>query len=211
MTKERPYEELNTLTNPQVPHGNCYYLKGSSHTTPSEDLMAQVVGKAAEISNAGKFRSAFLFEYFSLEKVNSVPVSATAFRRDLSSNILMQLVWDGKYPERTGEARVVMKDMVDIVLKAQGMLNQGAQTAYTNYGHGKSTKVPALSGDANHTRLAFLDIEMPAESYAHPSGDHQATGSLAAFASNYPRLQELKKKYDPQNIFNRWYPITPAA
>ena len=145
MTKERPYEELNTLINPQVPHGNCYYLKGSSHTTPDEDLMGQVIGKAVEISNGGKFRPGVLFEYFSLEKVNSVPVPATAFRRDLTSNILMQLIWDGKYPERTGEARVVMKDMVDMVLTAQGMLGDGAQTAYTNYGHGKSHKMSDLS------------------------------------------------------------------
>ena len=64
---------------------------------------------------------------------------------------------------------------------------------------------------ANDMGWLFVDIEIPAESYAHPSGDHQATGSQAAFASNYPRLQEIKKKYDPENIFNRWYPITPAA
>ncbi|TCD66653.1 hypothetical protein EIP91_001071 [Steccherinum ochraceum] len=30
------------------------------------------------------------------------------------------------------------------------------------------------------------------------------------FRENYPRLQAIKKKYDPDMIFNKWYNITPA-
>ncbi|KAG8901313.1 hypothetical protein FRC01_009880, partial [Tulasnella sp. 417] len=30
------------------------------------------------------------------------------------------------------------------------------------------------------------------------------------FGSNYPRLQEIKKKYDPDMVFNRWFAIQPA-
>ena len=30
------------------------------------------------------------------------------------------------------------------------------------------------------------------------------------FGSNYPRLQAIKKKYDPDMVFNRWYPIIPV-
>ncbi|KAG9041019.1 hypothetical protein FS837_012816 [Tulasnella sp. UAMH 9824] len=29
------------------------------------------------------------------------------------------------------------------------------------------------------------------------------------FGSNYPRLQEIKKKYDPDMVFNRWFAIQP--
>ncbi|KAI5898048.1 FAD-binding domain-containing protein [Schizophyllum commune H4-8] len=32
----------------------------------------------------------------------------------------------------------------------------------------------------------------------------------ATFGAKYPKLQHIKKKYDPENIFNRWCPITPA-
>ena len=32
----------------------------------------------------------------------------------------------------------------------------------------------------------------------------------ALFRENYPRLQELKKKYDSENIFNKWFAITPS-
>jgi FAD/FMN-containing dehydrogenase len=30
------------------------------------------------------------------------------------------------------------------------------------------------------------------------------------FGTNYPRLQQIKKRYDPDNVFNKWFPITPA-
>ena len=34
--------------------------------------------------------------------------------------------------------------------------------------------------------------------------------AMKVFGDNYPRLQEVKKKYDPELVFNRWYPIIPA-
>ena len=30
------------------------------------------------------------------------------------------------------------------------------------------------------------------------------------FGDNYPRLQKLKKQYDPDMVFNRWWVIAPA-
>lgn len=32
----------------------------------------------------------------------------------------------------------------------------------------------------------------------------------AVFGENLPRLRELKRKYDPDMMFNKWYPIPPA-
>jgi hypothetical protein len=40
-----------------------------------------------------------------------------------------------------------------------------------------------------------------------------STGAKAEvlFGENYARLQTLKKKYDPDLLFSKWSPITPAA
>ena len=38
-----------------------------------------------------------------------------------------------------------------------------------------------------------------------PDKVHQLWGN------NYPRLQQIKKEYDPSVVFNRWFPIQPAV
>ena len=42
-------------------------------------------------------------------------------------------------------------------------------------------------------------------------GGHVADKAQALFGSNYPRLQQLKKKYDPEMLFAKWFVIQPAA
>ena len=55
--------------------------------------------------------------------------------------------------------------------------------------------------------LSDLD-DTPDEDSADGIVKNKAEG---LFGKNYPRLQELKKKYDPENIFNKWFAITPSA
>ena len=31
-----------------------------------------------------------------------------------------------------------------------------------------------------------------------------------AFGENYQRLSEIKRVYDPEEVFNKWFPISPA-
>ena len=31
------------------------------------------------------------------------------------------------------------------------------------------------------------------------------------FGDNYARLQKIKKKYDPDVVFNRWFVVTPSV
>jgi len=37
------------------------------------------------------------------------------------------------------------------------------------------------------------------------------TDASVVFGGNYGRLRKLKRKFDPENVFNKWYPIEPAG
>ncbi|KIM25712.1 hypothetical protein M408DRAFT_26037 [Serendipita vermifera MAFF 305830] len=36
-------------------------------------------------------------------------------------------------------------------------------------------------------------------------------GARTLYAGNYPRLQDVKRKYDPDMMFKSWYPIRPLT
>ncbi|KAF6742867.1 FAD binding domain-containing protein [Ephemerocybe angulata] len=123
LAKEIPYEELNGLMGTELDHGKSYYLSGLSQKKPCYEATVELI----QIG----------FEYMSQAKVNSVPVSATAFRRQLAYNILCNIQWDGEGPDRTDEARLLAREMTEIILRGQGTLSEAEKQGYTNYGHGK--------------------------------------------------------------------------
>lgn len=102
---------------------------------PDVGSITEVLKKSEEIAKRGDFATGMMFEYFPLGKANAVPVSATAFRRELGSNLLTLVHWEG-HPEKTGEARDLANELIDIVMKGPGALTK-SQQGYTNYGHGK--------------------------------------------------------------------------
>lgn len=60
----------------------------------------------------------------------------------------------------------------------------------------------------------FIDDGLTYERLKDPeavTGDKKFDKARLAFGENYGRLQQLKRKYDPENIFNKWFPIVPAA
>ena len=44
----------------------------------------------------------------------------------------------------------------------------------------------------------------------HKDGVAPAEKIQMLFGKHYPKLQGIKKKYDPDMMFRRWYLITPA-
>ncbi|KAG8981806.1 hypothetical protein FRB93_008360 [Tulasnella sp. JGI-2019a] len=65
--------------------------------------------------------------------------------------------------------------------------------------------VSSSSTGSAQTSIGFLN-------YADILGSENETDANArrAYGSKYPRLQELKRKYDPEIVFNKWFCIRPA-
>ncbi|TFK28951.1 FAD-binding domain-containing protein [Coprinopsis marcescibilis] len=199
--KEIPYEQLNGLQNAMVDHGRCYYLKGTTQKTPNVTSMSDILVKLAQGAQEGHFAPAALHEYFNLDKVNTVSDSVTAFRRGLDPGVLIVLSWDSDVSaEKTDKARAFANEIVEIVARGQ----DGQASSYSNY-------ETDAAGGSNGDRV-IEDSESPASSVEGNSkwpADFDAKAK-AGFGPNYPRLQKVKKQYDPELFFNRWYPISPA-
>ena len=58
----------------------------------------------------------------------------------------------------------------------------------------------------SYTFTDSYDIPSPAAGTAEADANPEVL-----FGENYARLQRLKKQYDPDLVFFKWFPITPQA
>ncbi|KAG5651068.1 hypothetical protein H0H81_010003 [Sphagnurus paluster] len=162
-------------------HGQAVYPKGSAHSKIHYPSIAQAYEKAISFSGP-ELQVHLLFDYFPLQKVMSVPPSATAFRRDPTPSFLVIALWKENSEENTARGREITHEIARIVAGGQVGLTEAQSFGYANYDQEVVTGEKELVLDKART----------------------------AFAENYPRLQAVKKRYDPDCVFNKWFAITPA-
>lgn len=144
------------------------------------------------------------FEYVSMKKVLDIPNSAMAFSgRGSDLNVLAVCTWpaDENTPENEKKAKegvAAFSKIVEAEGKEDDVSGSSAEPrAYGNYCKCCHFIVSLLPHFSLEPRLA--------DGGATTSADK----AKQLFGSNYPKLQQLKNKYDPKNIFNKWYPIIP--
>jgi len=191
-TKEIPFEALNGLHNDRCPDRKGVYTRGVLHEKPNVQHVRQAISVLLQAYQEHALRPAIVFEHFPLHKVTLVPRDKMAIRRDPTSNVMIVLAWEGKsvaddgFSEKEREAEVgrakkIAQQLVEIITSQQ----QPEMEEIHGIGY-SNYNTDALSGSADErARLVF--------------------------AENYPKLQRIKKRYDPDNVFNKWFPITPAA
>ncbi|KAH0579527.1 hypothetical protein H2248_002381 [Termitomyces sp. 'cryptogamus'] len=180
-TKEIPYEELNTLQNQTQFHGQGMYMKGIAQRKPDFESITKAFDHVQKVSGP-EFKANILFEYFPLAKINAVSSNSTAFRRDPTSSVLVLMNWKENTEENAERGRIVAHELANFIVDGQQGVSPTQILGYSNYDPG------AVSGKK----------------------DVMSDKAKAIFADNYPRLQKIKKRYDPDNIFRKWFPITPA-
>lgn len=177
-----PYEKLNTLHNPKVDHGECYYLTGSTQREPSSTSIREAMERLSQVASEGYRWIGIMVEYHGLDKVNAVSPTATAFRRPRTPNIAIAISWSPNSDDgtRNQKARQLGKELDRIF-----------------------TKADAIPGSVH---LGYINYDMDPDAPREANDEKARNG----FGENYARLQKVKKQYDPDNFFNRWFPITPA-
>jgi len=174
LTAEIPFENLNALQNPNVQPGKNVYMKGATQVEPKSDVANKVFDAMQQMTESGDLRVAFMFEYFALRKVRSVPSDATAFcSRGPQCNVVFFGSWENDTPELSKKGKEAAHALTSLVMAVE-----------------KPPKPDENKGYSNYDDVALADID--------------PTARRKLYGGNYERLLEIKQKYDPTMFFSKW-------
>ncbi|EMD40453.1 hypothetical protein CERSUDRAFT_80123 [Gelatoporia subvermispora B] len=181
MSKEIPFEKLNEVQNHLAVHGRNNYEKGTYHS-PNFDLP----GRAARTYELVKrFHEMGKFETFIACELFPMG-KVNSVPNDATAfrrGRRTNVITNLTWDDDEPGKYALAKESASQLIATMGDVNPAEAVGYGNY-----------SSDA-----------LPAQ------GTIAEDRSRILFDSNYPRLQELKRKYDPDMVFNKWFVVTPAA
>lgn len=196
MTGETPYEKVNGLQNPNVQHGRRVYMRGVTQLEYTPAVTKRAFERMCELSDAD-MRITMIFELFPLAKINSKSNDAMAFNlRGPASNVLCMSIWDEDSPEFADRGYAGCHAMTKAISDAELKPETSITRAYGNYGMFRLLPFDYLR--TNHDTCPVGDERLESDK------------SRKVFGENYPRLQSIKKKYDPEMVFSKWFAIVPA-
>lgn len=169
-------------------------MRGALRDTPLKSITLEIFDRVAEISESGEFEAFMITEFVPHEKINAVPAGKTPYRRNLPGNACAVLHWSTNTPGIVEEAKRLTSDLASMV-KIPGM-------SYGNYSKLDFTAKPPTTSTKR-----FLGPDSEALATA---GAVSPIRTAELFRENYSRLQNIKRKYDPEMVFNKWFVITPA-
>ncbi|KAG9048170.1 hypothetical protein FS837_000588 [Tulasnella sp. UAMH 9824] len=178
---ELPYVQLNSMMNQASAHGGRKYMKGV--TVQPKLTLETAKALLATMNESVKDNPGFLVTGCQFEYV---PKSA------ITSVPLESTAFTGR---GTGRECLLFAMYTDPSLdtRARDTIRDWSHvlsersTIATHGGKGDEAYVPSYTNYDPEPRSAAL-----------------------AFGSNYNRLREVKRRYDPENVWRKWYPIEPA-
>ena len=188
--------------NADLGRGQCRLLKALSHIKPHFPSAKKVLDTVASLANS-EVHPIVLLEYTPFKKIQSIPNGTCAFERSDFNHGITLMTWKNDTPENLVLARSIGRELANIVAIGQREYLGQVEQGYGNYG-----TLVYIFRIQRLPYLIFSDLDHGPE---EEDGVVVKDKAEALFGKNYPRLQELKKKYDPENIFNKWFAITPCA
>lgn len=184
ITETIPYLKLNTMQNQFAGHGHYRLLQGNFIPAASEGLPVALVANTFSewfkfvTENPAAAQSVSIIELYHPVKWSSVATDATAYvHRKPTYNIVHAVVWSD--PAFTEQVSIATLALDKAFVDSRDKLF-----------------APELVGQGGYTN--YLDTE---------SGTAKKEVVHSRFGTNFPRLVEAKRKYDPSNLFGRWFAI----
>jgi hypothetical protein len=222
LTREMPYEELNGISvSPRAASvklilslavqsvvlgpGVSNYLKGTALIKARYEPTQQCFTRLLELSEGPEFDIFIGFEYLPLTKVMQAGPDATAYVRRGYPNVINIIRWKDNTPENLEIARTIGQELIGIIAKSNIGAGAAVNLGYGNYGMGM---YPFAFTNRLTTLIVFQDAEghLPEDVEGFP---YSGKAHLL-YGEHYPKLQALKKQYDPDVVFSNFFVITPA-
>ncbi|KXS94244.1 hypothetical protein AC578_10101 [Pseudocercospora eumusae] len=183
----QPYPKVNALV-PTI-QGMRSSMKGAAYLMPVRpEFVLELVSKYDEFlgQTPDAMASLVAFEYYDATEMTKRDVGSFA-NRGYHLNGLVMPTWSSA--EHDAKCRQWARDMSNM-FKVE-LESQGQET-------GAGVEGAARRGKKGATML-------------YGNYDQYDEISKDVFGDNYERLQGIKAKYDPTNMFNKLFPITPAS
>jgi len=180
-TKQIPYEEVNAQ-NPML-HGVGRLIKALSHSKPHLPSAKKALDRIVALASS-EIEPVVILEYTPIKKIQSVPNGTCSHIRPKFAHGLTLMTWKNNTPENLALARSIARELATIIAVGQQEYLGHVEQGYGNYDQDR---------------------------FEEEDGVVVKDKAKSLFLDNYPRLQELKKRYDPENIFNKWFAITPSS
>ncbi|KAL1706737.1 hypothetical protein EV121DRAFT_289123 [Schizophyllum commune] len=179
-----PYDEVNGILAKVFPPGGCDYQKSIACPIPTASLTNELIEKIDEFDASGGPSLLAVFYAWPQHAVAKHRQQECAFRHNLHPELVFIAQYTDNTPDNKEVARARVGELHGIV---------GASDIVSGM------SLSERAGYGNHdAEAASSDLERRAQS------------SRDAFGDVYPRLQKIKKTYDPEMVFGRWRPIQPA-
>ncbi|KAF5362701.1 hypothetical protein D9758_011708 [Tetrapyrgos nigripes] len=187
LTTSVPYPELNAASNALFPHGRPYITTGYQAHVANPESIKKVVKLFRKYYEDDLKRErkvglnvVVIHEYTPFSKVLSVPDTETPFPRRRVNNGFLIATWAENDEEMNKSAKEMVYE-VKRVFREDEMLERGQED------DGSEFQPSSIEQDFRQSPTAKVEDLFGIK--------------------NYQRLQVLKKRYDPENVFCSWLAI----
>ena len=100
---------------------------------PQPDITEDILSHLDALTEKHKLRMLFIYEFFPIKKVLSVPTEATAYVRRPRLSTMVLVRWDNDGSDKLADVRLAATELTNLALSAENKVPPAENTGYGNY------------------------------------------------------------------------------